>query len=158
VQSKSNNLGDLSIFKHIEFNLYRWACVQRDSSDQLIGDFFVFLQLFLKENEMYIYTSVVFIRPINCDFTKTFHGSENTGNWTCFYNTISRYIYTDIDTGQDFVLYLQYSQRGSRIFRESSWCEIDRGLNQVTQVKPRIGAVQVITKSAPSRYRIINLR
>jgi hypothetical protein len=50
---------------------------------------------------------------------------------------------------------LQYSQRGSRIFRKSSWCEIDQGLNQVTQVKPRIGAIQVITKSAPSRYRII---
>jgi hypothetical protein len=53
---------------------------------------------------------------------------------------------------------LQYSQRGSRIFRESLWLEIDHGLKQVTQVKPRIHEVQVITKSPPSRFRSINFR
>lgn len=53
---------------------------------------------------------------------------------------------------------IHYGQRGLRIYRESSWCEIDRGLAQVTQVKPRILAVQLLTLSTPSRYCETSLR
>lgn len=55
-------------------------------------------------------------------------------------------------------LNIHYGQRGLRIYRESSWCEIDRGLAQVTQVKPRILAVQLLTLSTPSRYCETSLR
>lgn len=50
------------------------------------------------------------------------------------------------------MFHIHYGQRGLRIYRESSWYEIDRGLAQVVQVKPRILAVRLLTLATPSRY------
>lgn len=47
---------------------------------------------------------------------------------------------------------LHYGKRGMHIYRDSSWYEIDRGLLQVTRLKLRILAVQLLILSTPSQF------
>lgn len=48
-------------------------------------------------------------------------------------------------------IYIQYRQRGSRIFRTPPRSKLQRGLKQVSRVKPRTPAVELSSKPTPPR-------
>ena len=53
----------------------------------------------LQDKNVYIYTSVAFTRPINCDFTERFHGSEIKTETSMIQLA---YKYTQVNTGRIF--------------------------------------------------------